>query len=76
MVHICAWTSCLLKVAILHHFPSRVGLCLSRCVSLFIYGNIQRLEQLHLRSDDISFGGDGFCCFDLRDRVWWVKKGR
>src|SRR5690554_2849201 len=38
MVHTCAWTSCLLKVAILHHFPSRVGLCLSRCVSLFIYG--------------------------------------
>src|SRR5690554_2739688 len=38
MVHICAWTSCLLKVAILHHFPSRVGLCLLRFVSLFIYG--------------------------------------
>src|SRR5690554_1544318 len=38
MVHICAWTSCLLKVAILHHFPSRVGLCLLRCVPLFIYG--------------------------------------
>src|SRR5690554_8228280 len=38
MVHTCAWTSCLLKVAILHHFPSRVGLCLLRFVPLFIYG--------------------------------------
>src|SRR5690554_5534911 len=38
MIHTCAWTSCLLKVAILHHFPSRVGLCLLRFVSLFIYG--------------------------------------
>src|SRR5690554_2583492 len=38
MVHICAWTSCFLKAAILHHFPSRVGLCLLRCVPLFIYG--------------------------------------
>src|SRR5690554_760364 len=36
MVHICAWTSCLLKVAILHHFSSRVGLCLLRYASLFI----------------------------------------
>src|SRR5690554_2690391 len=26
MVHICAWTSCFLKAAVLHHFPSRVWL--------------------------------------------------
>src|SRR5690554_7201819 len=26
--------------------------CLLRCVSSFTYGNIQRLEQLHLRSDE------------------------
>src|SRR5690554_7996973 len=27
--------------------------CLLRCVSSFTYGNIQRLEQLHLRSDKL-----------------------
>src|SRR5690554_1294600 len=41
-----------LKVAILHYFPSRVVRCLLRCVYSFTYGNIQRLEQLHLRSDE------------------------
>src|SRR5690554_819904 len=43
---------CFLKVAILHYFFSRVVRCLLRCVSSFTYGNIQRLEQLHLRSDE------------------------
>src|SRR5690554_6790201 len=46
-----------LKVAILHHFPSRAQLCLLRCVSSFTYGNIQRLEQLHLRSDELFSEG-------------------
>src|SRR5690554_2877307 len=36
MVHICAWTSCLLKAVVLHHFPSRVEPCLLRYESLFL----------------------------------------
>src|SRR5690554_1002913 len=31
--------------------------CLLRCVSSFTYGNIQRLEQLHLRSDELFSEG-------------------
>src|SRR5690554_1684340 len=60
---ICAQTSCFLKVAILHHFPSRAHLCLLRCVSSFTYGNIQRLEQLHLRSDELI--SEASCCTPL-----------
>src|SRR5690554_6774262 len=65
---ICALTSNLLKAAVLcyclfpvHFRHSATSIethlrfrqrCLLRCVSSFTYGNIQRLEQLHLRSDE------------------------
>ena len=44
-----------LKAAVLHYFPSGVERCFWRFTPLFTYGNIQRLEQLHLRLNEISW---------------------
>jgi len=42
-----------LKAAVLHYFPSRVQLCLLRCVPSLTYGNTQRLDGMHLHSDEL-----------------------
>src|SRR5690554_5765869 len=42
-----------LNATVIRHFPSRVMECLLRCTPLFTYGNIQRLNNRHLRLDEL-----------------------
>src|SRR5690554_1650920 len=57
-----------------HHFPSGVMECLLGCVPLFTYGNIQRLELLNLRLDELFAVGRCLSLLPFRSFSGpWVK---